>query len=343
MLEIFLQDPFKMASLTEAINITPYVPNRIGSMGLFAEKNPTTHTVFLERRGAVISLLTTKPRGSGETNKKPANMRDVLPILIPHVPYEDDLLASDLSGLRGFDTETQLITASEMLNDKLSGMRQDHEVTHEYFRLGAIKGKVLDGDGTSVLVDLFAAFGLTQGDHFFNLQGNGAGIKAECINVIRAIEASLGGSTYDHIHAFVGNNFFDQLSTNEEIKKDHAALAGNLWALMTQGQGTRGRGTSQITFGDITFENYRGKVGDVDFIESNVAHFFPVGVPNLFREFYGPANTMTDVNMPGKPIYAQQKPKEWDEGIDIRTESNPLMICVRPSVLRKGWAGTSSS
>jgi hypothetical protein len=343
MLQIFEQDPFQMASLTEAINILPYVPNRIGAMGLFAERNPTTHTVFLERKGNVISLLTTKPRGSGETNKKPANSRDVLPIMIPHVPYVEDLLASDLSGLRGFDTETQTVTASEMLNDKLSGMRQDHEVTHEYFRLGAIKGRVLDGDGTTTLVDLFSAFGITQGDHYFNLEGDGEGIKQECIDVIRAIESSLGGATYDHIHAFCGNDFFDQLSTNEEVKKSHAALAGNLWAMMTQGQGTQGRGTSQIMFGDITFENYRGKVGDVDFIESDVAHFFPVGVPNLFREFFGPANTMDDVNTPGKPIYAQQKPKEWNEGIDIRTESNPLMLCVRPSVLRKGWASTSST
>lgn len=343
MLEIFTQDPFTMASLTESINILPYVPNRIGRMGLFAEKNPTVHTVFLERKGDVISLLQTKTRGSGETNKRPANKRDILPIMIPHVPHEDDLLASDLSGLRGFDEEVQVVTAAEMLNEKLSGMRQNHEVTHEYFRLGAIKGRILDGDGTTTLVDLFTAFGLTQGDHFFDLDGDGEDIKQECINVIRAIEAVLGGTAYDHIHAFCGDNFFDKLSTNAEIKKDNAALAGNIWAMMTQGQGTFGRGTSQITFGDITFENYRGKVGSTNFVESNCAHFFPVGVPNLFREYYGPANTMDEVNMPGKPIYAQQKPKEWNEGIDIRTESNPLMLCVRPAVLRKGWAGTSSS
>lgn len=343
MLDIFNQDPFTMASLTEAINITPYIPSRIGKMGLFAEKNPTAHTVFLERKGTTISLLTTKPRGSGEVTKKAADSRDVLPIMIPHVPHGDDLLASDLSGLRAFDTETQVVTLSEMLNEKLSGMRQNHEVTHEYFRLGAIKGRIMDGDGTTTLLDLFAAFDLTQGDHYFDLTGSGAGIKQECIDVIRAIEESLGGSTYDHIHAFVGNDFFDQLSTNAEVKADHAALAGNLWAIMTQGQGTQGRGTSQITFGDITFENYRGKVGTVNFVESDEAHFFPVGVPNLFREYYGPANTLTDVNMPGKPIYAQQRVKDWDEGMDIRTESNPLMICVRPSVLRKGWAGTSST
>src|SRR4051812_47818720 len=146
MLDIFNQDPFAMVSLTDSINLLPFVPNRIGAMGLFSEKNPTTSTVFMERKGNVISLLSTKTKGAGDANKKPANRRDIIPFMIPHIPYIDDLNATDLSGLRAFDSETQLVTASQLMNDKLSGMRQDHEVTHEYFRLGAIKGILLDGD-----------------------------------------------------------------------------------------------------------------------------------------------------------------------------------------------------
>lgn len=342
MLDVFNRDPFTMASLTEAVNILPYVPNRIGAMGLFKEKNPTTSTVFLERRGNTVSLLTTRPKGGNDANKKPANRRDIIPLMIPHIPYVDDLLASDLSGLRAFDTEQQVVTASQMLNEKLSGMRQDHEVTHEYFRLGAIKGVILDGDGTTEIVDLFDAFGIDQSVYPFDLTGDGLGIKQTCIDIIREIEEALGATPYDHIHAFCGNDFFDQLTTNEEVKKQYAPWVDKLFAIQTQGQGTTGRGASQVTWGDITFENYRGKVGDVDFIESDEAHFFPVGVTDLFREFYAPANTMSEVNMPGRPIYAQQERKRWDEGIDIRTESNPLMICVRPKVLVKGVAGATT-
>lgn len=339
MLDIFNEDPFTVHNLTEAVNILPYVPSRIGAMGLFKTYNPTTNTVFMERRGEVISLLQTKVRGSGDTQKKPRGRSDMIPFMIPHIPYTDDLWASDLSGLREFDTETQVKTASSLLNEKLEGMRQDHEVTHEHLRLGALKGIVMDGDGTTELLDLFTAFNVSQEGFYFNLSGSGENIKATCIAIIRFIESILGGAPYDHIHCMCGDNFFDSLSTNEEVKKQYAPWVQAMWAIKTQGQGTAGRGTSTIEFGDITFENYRGKVGDVSFVDTNQAHFFPVGVPGLFRQYFGPANTMDAVNTPGRELYAMQKPKEWNEGIDIRTESNPLMICVRPRLLVLGYAG----
>jgi len=34
--------------------------------------------------------------------------------------------------------------------------------------------------------------------------------------------------------------------------------------------------------------------------------------------------------------------KDWNAGIDIHTESNPLMICKRPKLLVKGYSGASS-
>lgn len=338
MLDIFNADPFTSHSLTDAINVLPYTPQRIGAMGLFTTKNPTTHVVFLERKGNIISLIPTKPRGSGETTKHPRARRDLVPLVLPHVPYTDDLLAAELSGLREFDTETQIVTASSMLNEILESMRQDHEATHEYFRIGAIKGIVLDADPTqAVLLNLFTAFGITQQTFAFNLAAaTGAQIKQKCIDIIRYIEGVLGGATYDHIHAFCGNTFFDLLTTNADVAEAYSWQQSPNWKIVTQGQGTTGRGTSTVTFGDITFENYRGKVGSAAFIQPDKAHFFPVGVPNLFRQYYGPANTMTDVNTPGREVYAMQKPKEWDEGVDVKTESNPLMICTRPSVLVLG-------
>lgn len=343
MLDIFNDDAFTTHALTDAINVAPYQASRIGAMGLFEEKNPTTHTVFLERRGNVISLIPSKRRGSGETTKKPARQRDIRPLMIPYVPYDDEVLASDLSGVRDFDTEDAVETVAGVVNEKLEEMRQDHEQTHEYLRIGAVKGVIIDGDGTTTLANLFTLFGLSQTVVFFDLSNANANIKQDCIDIVREIEQNLGGGTYSYIHALVGDTFWDKLTQHPQVATAYNEQTNYKYQIETQGQGTIGPGrrTSIFQYGDITFENYRGKVGSTAFIAADKAHFFPVGVRGLFREYYGPANTITDVNKPGKPVYAQQRPKDWDEGIDLHTESNPLMICTRPKLLILGDSDAS--
>jgi hypothetical protein len=39
-----------------------------------------------------------------------------------------------------------------------------------------------------------------------------------------------------------------------------------------------------LEYAGILFEEYRGRVGSVDFTDASKAYFFPVGVPGLFRQ-----------------------------------------------------------
>lgn len=342
MLDIFNDDAFSTASLTETINTVPYTPKRIGQMGLFDTKPEKVPVAYLERKGNIISLLPTKPRGSGETTKRPAERRDLIPISIPYIPFDDAVLPSAFSGIREYGTEDQLEMATGVVAERLQQMRQSHEVTHEFHRIGAIKGIIVDADqGLTELVNLFNAFNFTQEEFYFDLESNGESIKAVCLDIIEYIEDILAGETYDHIHAFVGKTFFKNLVMNEEIKAVYNEQTNFRWASEQQGTGTMGRGSNQVTWGDITFECYRGKIGSVPFIDDDRAHFFPLGVPGLFEEHFAPAETMADVNTPGKIVYAMQEMKSFDSGMDLHTESNPLMICKRPKLLALGHSGTS--
>ncbi len=343
MLDIFNDDAFSVISLTEAINTVPYVPRRIGAMGLFETKHPTSYTVAVERKGETISLIPTKPRRSGETTKKPADRRDLIPFYVPYIPFDDALEAEDLSGIRHYGSEQQLVSASELMTEKLTGLRRSHEATHEYWRVNAIQGRLIDADeDATVLLDVFDALGLTQEEFYFDLEGSGEGIKSVCLEIIQFTEEVLGGQTYDHIHAFVGNTFFQNLVNNEEVRTNYNEQTNYRWSIDQQGTGTMGRGSNTVTFGDITFENYRGKIGSRNFFAADEANFYPVGVEDLFQQHFSPANTMDDINTPGKEVYAMQKMKDWNAGIDIHTESNPLMICKRPKLLVKGYSGASS-
>ena len=54
------------------------------------------------------------------------------------------------------------------------------------------------------------------------------------------------------------------------------------------------------------FEEYRGRVGTVDFTDASKAYFFPVGVPGLFRQYNAPADFVETANTIGLPRYAKQ-------------------------------------
>ena len=48
-----------------------------------------------------------------------------------------------------------------------------------------------------------------------------------------------------------------------------------------------------------------------------------------------PANYMETVNTIGLPYYAKQEPMDFDKGIEVETQSNPIHLCTRPAAICK--------
>jgi hypothetical protein len=61
-LDIFSSSAFTMVALTDAINKMPYVPGRIGQLGLFREQGVSTISVMIEEREGSLNLVETTPR-----------------------------------------------------------------------------------------------------------------------------------------------------------------------------------------------------------------------------------------------------------------------------------------
>ncbi len=75
----------------------------------------------------------------------------------------------------------------------------------------------------------------------------------------------------------------------------------------------------------------------MDYIGADKCHFFPVGVPGLFVNYFAPADYLEAVNTPGLPRYAKTAPdSSFNRWVDIQVQSNPLPICTRPNVLIQG-------
>lgn len=328
MLDVFKGNAYNSVALTTSINKLPYKPNRLGELGLFAPKSITTLTAAIEERQGKLSLLTTAPRGTSSLQQtRPVEKIRAFPV--PHIPANDEIKASDVQGVRAFGSEDANATVAQLVNDRLTVLRQNHEVTHEYHRVGAIQGVIKDGDGSTTIYNLFTEFGISETVVTFDFGSDE--MKLKVLEVKRALEDALGNSPYTRIRAFCGDTFFDDFITDPTVAGAYERYQENQFAR------TDVRGG--FDFGGIIWENYRGKIGATDFIDDTVCRFVAEGVPDLFQHISAPANFIETVNTPGKPVYAKQEIQKMDMGVDLHSQSNPLIICTRPATLIKGVIG----
>ena len=295
-------------------------------MGLFTGKGVSTTTIVVEEKDGVLSLLPTKRRGEGGSVSK-HDSRVVRSFAIPHIPHDDIILAEDIQNKRVFGSEDQLESVSQIVNDRLQIMRGDHEVTHEHFRIGALQGKILDADGSTVLFNLFTEFNVSEQTTNFEFTSGSIDPQSLVVTVVRAIEDELGAAAYDHIHVFCGKDWFDAFVKHGVVK-----TAYERWR---QGEFLRTDLRKGFEFAGVLFEEYRGKIGSVSFIGDTVARAFPVGVPNMYVEHWGPGDFMETVNTIGLPVYAKQEMMDFNRGVRLHTQSNVLPIVTRPKALHK--------
>lgn len=323
---VFYPNGFSLTELTAAINLLPHIPSQLGDSGLFEYAGVSTLTVQIERQGQTLALVSTKPRGSAGSPIG-RNTRDLRSFPVPHVPLDDRVLADEVQGIRLFGTENQPTPFQRKLMDVMQmGMRR-LDYTLEYHRVGALKGQVLDADGTTVLYDLFTEFGVSQNTLDFQLDQTTTDVRAKCDEACNLIDDELGGVAYSSYVAYCGRTFWQSLITHKSVKETYLnqAAAAQL----------RGDPNADLDFGGVLWRKYRGKANGSDMIGTNDAYIVPVGVPGLLIGRFGPADYEDTVNTMGLPIYAQGIRMPNGKGWDVEMQSNPLHICTRPRAVLK--------
>jgi hypothetical protein len=322
---------FNMVSLTDAINFLPNNYGRIREMNLMPVKGVTTRTIMIEEKNGVLNLLQTQPVGApGQQNKM--GKRAVRSFVIPHIPVEDQILPEEYSGIRAFGSESHMAALLDIMNDHLQTMKNKHDITLEHLRAGALKGIILDADG-STLYNLFTEFGITQKEISFALGTADTNVGEKCRSVLRHIEDNLKGEVMKGVHCLCSEGFFEDLIDHAKVKEvflNHVAAVDRY----------AGDPRKEFSFGGLTFEEYRGRATDKDgtvrkFVPDDEAIAFPVGTMDTFTTYAAPADFLETVNNIGKPYYAKQEPRKFNRGVDLHTQSNPLPLCKRPGVLVK--------
>jgi hypothetical protein len=236
-LDIFSGSAFSMVALTDAINKMPYVPGRIGQLGLFREQGVSTTSVMIEEREGSLNLVETTARGAPAIQNT-TNKRKARSLVVPHIALEDTILADEVQNVRAFGSESMLEGVQAVVNQRMSEMATKMDATLEHLRIGAIKGQILDADGSAVIYDLFTEFGVTQHTEIdFDLDNASpapGAVKKKCHDIRRKVEDELGAQPYDHVHAICGADFFDDLITHSEVAKAYDRYLDG--AFLRQGQ-----------------------------------------------------------------------------------------------------------
>lgn len=346
-MDIFNDDAFSLVSMVAAINDVPHVPGRAGQLAFAGVgEGVATTTVTIEKRGMELALIKTSPRG-GPAPKAEGDKANLRAVNIPHVKLEDTIGAHEIQGVRAFGSPDLLVGAQNVVNGRLNKIGLRHDLTLEFHRLGALRGIILDSDG-STLTNLFELFGLGSGPVEYDLDldelaSEQEDLRVKCQKLVRYVYRKAGTVIPSSARpwVFCGDNFFDKLVSREDVKKtftntdEQRVRLGANYAF------------GAFEYGGIVWENYRGTddgqganpntvasatVG----IAPDEARLFLTGVPGLYAEYFAPADFMETVNTIGLPRYAKLAPDaKFNRFVEVHTQQNPLPICLRPQTLLK--------
>jgi len=334
-LDIFNNSAFSATSLTEAINIVPNDYGRIREMGLFGDEPITTTTVAVQFENGTLNLLPTRERGAPSSLAMPEK-RGVRQFGTFHIPHDDFVRADDVQNIIARTASDAVLDAVEtVVNRKQIVMRRKHAITLEHMKMGALRGDILDSDGSSLL-NLFSAFGVTQKSVDFVLGTAGTDVKAKAREVAGYMEDNLLGEVMSGIHVLASPEWFEKFIGHAKVEDIYKYYDGANNPLR---QDVR-RG---FPFHGLTIEEYRGSAQYLQedstyatrrFITAGEAIAFPIGTMDTFKTYWAPADFIDAVNTFGEQIYVRQAvDPEFQRWVKLHSQSNPLPIVKRPALL----------
>lgn len=328
-----------VATLAGVIEKSPKIPSMTKDLGLYSAEGVMGTTVKFDMVGSVIQLIQTSERGT-DAPTLPRRTRDIKHFEAVRIAAEAKFMADEVLNLRALGTAGDFESVENYIRAEMASYRGSVHATLESHRVGGLRGYVLDADG-SVITDLWTKFGITPpAEVGLELDATSTTvadpIRRKIAGIVRGIKHDLGAIGSGRIMAACGSDFFDALVGTKEVRDTY----------LNQAAASELRGGTALTgqsfnYGGVTFFEFEGRIGNVDFVEADEVRFFPVGVPGLFRQFFAPHDR--DDIYPGKRV---GQPEYWLPSFhpkgryrEIEVQSNPVTICTRPNVLIGGRAG----
>jgi hypothetical protein len=323
-----LNDLFgEQVELTNSFNAVPYQPKLIDRLSLFEEGGISTTAFGIEARGDVLSLVQTSPRGGiAQPMRRGARMlREFSTVCLP---VQSTIYADEVQDHRAFGGAT-LETPEELKARVLSQMRTDLEFTIEYHRMGALKGMILDADG-SLILDVYSEYGISRQSVSLDMVDAGGAvlsatdIRARVVEAERTCQDALGGIEPTGYLMLVAPDILDAVAGHPRYQQ--ALQYARPESLFDDGR-------SGIRISNTEIREYRSAPGGPVFLAPGEGVMIPTGVPSLLVTKFAPADYMGTVNQMGLPAYLSAQMGPHEKYVHLEGQSNPLSIATRPAAI----------
>ncbi len=339
-LDIFGDAAFSATSLTAAINVVPNDYGRLRELGLFNEETIPTTSVAVQYENGTLNLLPTRERGAPSSLGMPEK-RNARVFNCFHIPHDDFVRADDVQNIIARVGEAGALEAvANVVTRKERTMRRKHSITLEHMRWGALRGNILDSDGSSLL-NLFTVFGVTQKSIDFVLGTTGTDVGAKIEELSGYMEDNLLGETMDYVHVFASPEWFAKLVGHATVKDAFKYYD----ALNAANNPIREDVRRRFVHKGVVFEEHRGSAQYLQedgtyttrrFVPVGEAIAVPMGTTDTFSTYFAPADFIDTVNTMGEQIYVRQAvDQEFQRWVKLHSQSNPLPIVKRPALLVK--------
>lgn len=331
------------------------IPNTVGitnALGLFTEDPRSQKNIEIVRTTTRSHLL--EDRNWDERNQTIAGREsDSLLLKIPHFPADDAITPNDLDGVLqagSLAESAELETVASVRAQKMFDLREAHGLTLEAARMQLItQGTVYAPRGT-VVTNYYTEFGITRVEEGIDLSAS-TDPRTAINNLKAAVRAGLTGGQAGQVRAFVAlasDSFYNALLQNAYVTDalKYVDQGQALSILLGNGgnavNGLDARFESVTLFG-ITWINagasgYEDADGNfVPFIPEGDAYILPVGVRDMFKTYYAPANRFSSVNRRAAMSYWFEYLNEKDDIIEIMTEQNFLNAMLHPGAVVRAF------
>lgn len=336
-LNIFDGDAFSTVELTDnVVEKIDFKPDLLGSLNLFENIYSRSRNIAVVKTERGMTMVPTSELGAPPAELVPEGA-DVRPFKTTRLAKGSTIHAYELEGIVALPFSDQVKEVQKEVADREARIRDDMELTHEHMRLGAVLGKVMDADGTTVIKDWYAEWGISQPaeiDFDLDAASPAAGSLREKFRNLKRTMAKLSKGAWNSrtkVYGLVGDAFFDAVVAHPDYV---ATRTGNERSKELEDI----EGYSTLEYEGVRLINYRGTDdGSSLTIGTDKAHFFPVGARGVFQVGWAPAEFFPYINQRGRPIVSMIiKDLARDAWRRVEQYSYPLFICTRPEMLLRG-------
>ncbi len=335
-------DGFKLSEMTMAINKVETVPNQLGALDIYQPSSIRSDHMMLDVTEGSIRLVRTSSRGEPIESRDKARKAKMKSFFTGRLALKDRIRASDLAFLREVGTADQPRELASELAERQSGdngLMADIDTTKEFQRLGGLRGKLYDTEG-SLLYDYFAELGVAEPSvvniNFATLT-EGALRNYIVDNIKRPMKKSAKGARFSKVIGLCGSSAYDKLNANPEYRE---TFLNQQAAAELRGDHTE----APVMFAGVEWVEYVGTDDDTTVaMGDNEIIFIPAGKGNtVFKQVQSPGEKFSDLGKKGEEWYSwlvlDTDCPDDPSWVDLFVATYLLMLNTRPEMTRIGNA-----